>query len=81
MQMKNLEETHLGALEKLEKNGISVCQNNLNIRQLIDGAAESTFMKNTKIVDSVKNFSSQNSIYEKWALINAGQAEYRSGIV
>ena len=65
MQLKNLEETHLGALEKLEKNGISVCQNNLNIRQLIDGAAESTFMKNTKIVDSVKNFSSQNSIYEK----------------
>ena len=48
MQMKNLDHTHPGAREELERNGMSVCRNKLNIRQSIDGAGESTFMKDAK---------------------------------
>ena len=78
MQLNNLEQTHPGAGEELQKNGTSVCRNNLDIRQSIDGAGESTFMKDAKIVGGIKNFSSQDSTYEKWVLSRAGQAEYRS---
>ena len=78
MQLQNLDETHPGARDELQQNGISVCRNNLNIRQSIDGAGESTFMKDAKVVGGIKNFSTQDSTYEKWVLSRAGQAEYRS---
>ena len=78
MQLQNLDLTHPGAREELERNGMSVCRNNLNIRQSIDGAGESTFMKDAKIAGGIKNHASQDSTYDKWTLSRAGQAEYRS---
>ena len=81
MQLKNLDQTHPGAREELEKNGISVCRNKLNIRQSIDGAGDSTFMKDAKIAGGIKNFMSQDSTYEKWVLSRAGQAEYKSELL
>ena len=44
----------------------------------IDGAGESTFMKDAKIAGGIKNHASQDSTYDKWTLSRAGQAEYRS---
>ena len=78
IQMKNLDHTHPGAREELDRNGMSVCRNTLNIRQSIDGAGESTFMKDAKIAGGIKNYSIQDSTYEKWVLSRAGQAEYRA---
>ena len=80
-QLRNLEETHPGAKEELERNGISECRNNFNIRQSIDGAGETTFMKDAKIVGGIKNFTTQDSTYEKWVLSRAGQAEYKSELL
>ena len=48
--LKNLKQTLPGTREELEKNGIFVCQNNLNIRQSVDETGESTFMKDPEIV-------------------------------
>ena len=48
LQLRNLDLTHPGAREELEENGLSVCRNQLNIRQSIDGAGEQTFMKSSK---------------------------------
>ena len=48
--LKNLKQTLPGTREGLEKNGIFVCQNNLNIRQSVDETGESTFMKDPEIV-------------------------------
>lgn len=48
--LKNLKQTLPGTREELEKNGIFVCQNNLNIRQSVDETGESTFMKDPVIV-------------------------------
>ena len=81
MQLQNLDQTHPGASEELRRNGMTVCRNNLNIRQSIDGAGESTFMKDAKIAGGIKNFANQNSTYDKWVLSRAGQAEYRSELM
>lgn len=48
LQSENLDKTHPGALKELEDKGLSVCRNDLNIRQSIDGAGEQTFMKSSK---------------------------------
>lgn len=48
LQSENLEKTHPGARQELQDKGISVCRNNVNIRQSIDGAGEQTFMKSSK---------------------------------
>ena len=48
LQSEHLDTTHPGALEELEDKGLSVCRNDLNIRQSIDGAGEQTFMKSSK---------------------------------
>ena len=81
MQLHNLDQTYPGAREELERNGMTVCRNNLNIRQSIDGAGESTFMKDAKIAGGIKNFANQNSTYNKWVLSRSGQAEYRSELL
>lgn len=47
--MKNLKQTLPGTREELEKNGIFMCQNNLNIRQSVHETGESTFMKDPEI--------------------------------
>ena len=48
LQSEHLDTTHPGALEELGDKGLSVCHNDLNIRQSIDGAGEQTFMKSSK---------------------------------
>ena len=48
--LKNLKQTLPGTREELEKNGIFMCQNNLNIRQSVHETGESTFMKDPEIV-------------------------------
>ena len=48
--------THPGAKEELEEKGLSVCRNNLNVRQSIVGASEQTFMKSAKTMGGIKNF-------------------------
>lgn len=54
--MWGFNKTHPGAREELDRNGTSVCQNNLNIRQSIDGVRKSTLMKDLKIVGGIKNY-------------------------
>ena len=43
--LENLEGTHSGAKEELQEKELSVCRNNLNIRQSVDGGGEQTFIK------------------------------------
>ena len=38
--MKKLEETHLGARKKIEEYGLSVCRNDLSMRQAMDLAGD-----------------------------------------
>lgn len=54
--MWGFNKTHPGTREELDRNGMSVCQNNLNIRQSIDGVRKSTLMKDLKIVGGIKNY-------------------------
>lgn len=58
--LKNLKQTLPGTREELEKNGIFVCQNNLNIRQSVDETGESTFMKDPEIVGWSRNHDIKN---------------------
>ena len=57
-----------------------VCHNDLNIRQSIDGAGESTFMKDVKLASGIQNYSIQDSTDEKmraqWS--RAGRISIRS---
>ena len=57
--LENLEETHPGAKQELQEKGLSVCHNYLNVRQSIDGAGEQTFMKSSKTIGGIKNFTTQ----------------------
>ena len=50
--MKKLEETHLGARKKIEEYGLSVCRNDLSMRQAMDLAGDSKFMKSAKTAGS-----------------------------
>ena len=43
---------------------MSVCRNYLNIWESINFAEKSTFMKDAKIAGGIKNYSTQDSIYE-----------------
>lgn len=54
--MWGLNKSHPGSREELDRNGMSVCQNKLNIRQSIDGVRKSTLMKDLKIVGGIKNY-------------------------
>ena len=76
VQLENLNRTHPGAEEELQNRGLSVCRNNINVRQSIDGACEQTFMKSSKTACGIKNFIKQDSIYEKWVLTRPFHAKY-----
>ena len=81
LQLQNLEETYPGAKEEIETKGISVCRNYVNIRQSIDGAGESTFMKSAKTAGGIKDYTTQDSTYEKWVLSRPAQAEYATKLL
>ena len=55
---------------------MSVCRNNINVRQPVDGACEQTFIKSSKTASRIKNFIKQDSTYEKWVLTRPFQAKY-----
>ena len=76
VQLDNLDRMHPGAKEKLQNKGLSICQNNINVRQSIDGAGEQTFMKSSKTAGGIKNFITQENIYEKWVLTRPFQVKY-----
>ena len=80
LQMANLETTHPGAREEIEKQGISVCRNKWGVRQSIDGAGEQTFQKNSKTAGGIKSFVQQHCTYEKWVMSRPGQADYVSAV-
>ena len=79
-QLANLHITHPGAIEEIEKKGISVCRNKWGVRQSTDGAGEQTFMKNSKTAGGIKNFVQEEKTYEKWVLSRPGQADYVSAV-
>lgn len=56
---------------------MSAGQNNLNIRQSVDDAGQSTFVKDVKIVGGIKNYSTQDSTYGYWGQNRKGQEEYQ----
>ena len=47
-QLNNLQTTHPGAKEEIEKSGLSIRRNNIGIGQAIDLAGEQTYMRNAK---------------------------------
>lgn len=55
---------------------MSVCRNNLNIRQSTDGAGESTFMKDAMIASGIKNCSVQDLTYKNRCSVE----QYRQNI-
>ena len=74
--LEHLEETHPGAKAELQEKGLSVCRNDLDIRQAVDMAGEQTFMKSSKTTGSLKNFITQESTYGKWVLSQLFQAQF-----
>ena len=74
--LEHLEETHPGAKAELQEKGLSVCHNDLGIRQAVDMAGEQTFMKSLKTTGGIKNFTTQESTYEKWVLSRSFQAQF-----
>ena len=67
-QLENLEITHPGAKEELQKFGISVCRNNYGIGQAIDLAGEQTYMKSSKTIGGITHFQTKKSALLKWVL-------------
>ena len=68
--------TYPGTAEELQNRGLSVCRNNINVRQSIDGPCERTFMKSSKTAGGIKNFIKQDSTSEKWVLTRPFQVKY-----
>ena len=60
----NMDATHPGAREEIEKEGITVRRNSCNIGQSIDAAGEQIFMKCSKTAGGIKNFVTQDNTYE-----------------
>ncbi len=54
--LESIEQTHPGAREELEEKGLSVCRNNYDIGQSIDGAGEQTFMRSAKTIGKDEDF-------------------------
>ncbi len=62
--LENIDETHPGAREEIEKEGLAVKRNSYNIGQSIDAAGEQTFMKCSKTTGEIKNFVTQNNTWK-----------------
>lgn len=69
--------TNPTARVETDHNGMFVHRNNLDIRQCIDAARESKFIKDAKIAAVIKNYSIQVLTYENWVLSRARMVEYQ----
>ena len=76
VQLENLDRTHPGAKEELQNKGLSVCRNNINVRQSIDGSGEQTFMESSKTAGRIKNFITREKTYEVWVLTRPFQGKF-----
>ena len=59
-QLENLQITHPGAKEELQKFGISVCRNTYGTGQAIDLAGEQTYTKSSKTIGGITHFQQRN---------------------
>ena len=72
---------HPGAEEELQNRRLSICRNNINVRQSIDSACEQTFMKSSKTASGIGDFIKLDGTYEKWVLTRPFQAKYLDALL
>ena len=75
-QLKNLEETHPGAKQEIEKSSVSVRRNDFGIGQAVDLAGEQTFMKSAKTAGGIIEFVNSKECIAKWVLNRPYQSKF-----
>ena len=68
--------TNPTARVETDHNGMFVHRNNFDIRQCIDAARKSKFLKDAKIAGVIKIYSIQVLTFENWVLSRARIVEY-----
>ena len=78
--MENLEKTHPGAKDELEKIGISVRRNNLGIGQAVDLTGEQGYMRDAKTAGGMTPFQTSKATVLKWVRSRPFQAKFTEAL-